>query len=507
MSHIAANWSILKSPSPILCRSLTPFSCFADIIAQSKSGTGKTLAFSIPALELLKSSSLAPQVLILSPTRELATQTHSVLSELGRHKKGLHCHCFIGGLSYNADIAKLSPCNVIVGTPGRILQLINDGFFLTSSLRMFILDEADKMLQEGALKSTTMEIMRSLPATIQHICVSATYTPAMLRSLESIILQPEKVMLAAGNPTLEGVKQYYRLAGEEDSASLAKLHTWKTNQLIGVLSSLSFHQCIVFSNVTTRSTSLVEKLNAQGWPTTAISSSLTQVERNKAMDDLRDFKTRILVSSDLVARGLDIDRINLVINLDMPFDAETYLHRVGRTGRFGTLGVAISLLGRSELPTLTAYLKSYDSNLSELPDQVPADLYDFELSEKDKQAKATLEESGRASADATGKSTGKGKRKLEARDMNDGSRTQKRKSDSVPLAHNAPRRSKKTKNLTEEYDEDPYEQESSYQASTAPQWGLDAPQPPPDPSSFYGGMDYLHYIETVYMPHIHQYYS
>lgn len=484
---------------------------FLDIIAQSKSGTGKTLAFGIPALESLKPAFLGTQILVLSPTRELASQTHSVLTELGRHKKGLHCHCFIGGLSYNADIAKLSPCNVVVGTPGRIIQLINDGFLLTSSLHMFILDEADKMLQEGALKLTTMEIMKTLPSTVQHVCVSATYTPEMLTSLESIIPKPEKVMLAAGNPTLEGVKQYYLLASEQDSSDLARLFAWKTAELIRVLRSLSFHQCIVFSNASTRSSSLVEKLNANGWPSTAISGVLTQTERNKAMEDLRDFKTRILVSSDLVARGLDIDRINLVINLDMPYDAETYLHRVGRTGRFGTLGVAISILGRSELSTLTSYLSSYASNLSELPDEIPSDLYDFELNEKDQQAKAALEETGATLSQAAANkkdNARKGKRSAEAReiptsrkngDQHFGNSERPPRSSSSDLV--ASKRGSKVKRRQDAASTH-FGQLNRRWNGTGAETNQSAPQPPFAPDAFTDVTEYYNYITYMYIPQI-----
>ena len=465
--------------------------------------------------------------MILSPTRELATQTHFVLTELGRHKKGLHCHCFIGGLSYNSDVAKLSPCNVVVGTPGRIIQLINDGFLLTSTLQMFILDEADKMLQDGALKLTTLEIMKSLPASVQHICVSATYTTEMMVNLDALISQPEKLMLAPGNPTLEGVKQYYLLAGEADSSSLAKLHTWKTNQLIRILRSLSFHQCIVFSNAATRSSLLVEKLNANGWPSTSLSGTLSQTERNKAMEDFRDFKIRVLVSSDLVARGLDIDRINLVINMDLPYDAETYLHRVGRTGRFGTLGVALNIIGRGDLPTLTSYLAAYASNLSELPDEIPSDLYDYELNEKDRKAKEKLVENGAQTMKTKQKvasTPAKGKRgsiriskmaeteeeEAEDRNLNRAKTTHSRAIKRASTSSDPENRNHRM--ATRDFNDLEWEEvEVNADEEKVSESHLDAtsnaPEPPPGPESFHPSFNYIQYIAEYYIPYIQGFYA
>lgn len=487
-----------------------PF-CFADIIAQSKSGTGKTLSFAIPALEALNETYLGPQVLILSPTRELAAQTHSVISELGKLKRGLHCRLLIGGLSYDADVASISPGNVLIGTPGRISQLIRDGYLQTQSLRMFVLDEADKMLQDGSMKETTLDIMSHLPETTQRICVSATYTPEMLSSLDSHIKSPEKLLLAADNPTLAGVKQYYACSATEESASFAKLFSWKVSQLIRILQGMSFHQCIVFSNLSTKSSFLSEKLNANGWPTKVMSAALNQSERLKTLEEFRDFKLRILVCSDLVARGLDIERINLVINLDIPYDAETYLHRVGRTGRFGTLGVAINLLGPSELSKLKEYAQTYDSNILELPDVIPTYLYDYKLIEEEQAAKEALDIKG---ADFVKKlASGDGKKIAKSNSSGEASREKenpKKRSRNETLSEVEipgyksrnetlyPSENRKSPKFARKDDNTEEEAENAGNFETDPY----APQPPPHPSSFRSEAAYIAYIQYEYLPYV-----
>ena len=439
------------------------------MIAQSKSGTGKTLAFGIPALNQLNEQFLGPQVLILSPTRELALQTHSVLSQLGKHLRGLHCHLFIGGLSYHADLKNLSPCNVVVGTPGRILQLIVDGYLLTTSLRLFVLDEADKMLEDGNMKAATLEILNNLPKSVQYLCMSATYSAAMLSTLETHIPDPVKFLLASGNPSLEGVRQYY-LESPADAKldTPAALYKWKFEQLVRVLKTLAFHQCIVFCNASNRSAALVDKLKANGWPTRALSAQLTQVQRMEVLQQFRDFQIRILLSSDLVARGLDIERINLVINLDLPIDAETYLHRVGRTGRFGTLGVAINILSAAETATLKTFIEEYHTPLERLPDEIPQDLYAYELSEKDQRAKTQLE----AKAETLIKIASQ----RQAKELDKAKENAKKR-----------KRDQQTWHQTQEDEQ---------------VWEVRHIAPPPHPTTFWYPQQYLAYITESYLPQL-----
>jgi ATP-dependent RNA helicase DDX20 len=363
---------------------------------------------------------------------------------------------------------------VIVGTPGRILQLINDGYLLPASLTMFVLDEADKMLQEGAMKSATLEVMKQLPSPIQFLCVSATYSDAMLQELDHRIPNPIKLLLPSGNPTLQGVKQYYLSMPEGDAyRSLTQQFQWKHEQLLRILNSLSFHQCIIFCNAITRSNTLVEKLRANGWPTKVMSAQLTQQERISAMNEFRDFRVRILLSSDLVARGLDIERINLVINLDLPTDAETYLHRVGRTGRFGTLGVAINILDASDMTKLHSFIKTYDSSIEPLPEVIPPDLYHYELDEKDQKKKERLEEvSTQLKQDAN------------------------RPKDKSTTSKGSPKKRKRQESIQQEADD---EVDFSHKLACP---DLDC-QPPPHPNAFWHPSYFLQYITETYLPHLH----
>jgi superfamily II DNA/RNA helicase len=375
---------------------------------------------------------------------------------------------------------------------------------------MFILDEADKMLQEGAMKQATLEILGSLPQTTQQICVSATYSPDMLSELDALIPEPERLLIPSGNPTLEGVKQYYLVAPEEVvSKGIGGIYNWKFEKLVSILKSISFHQCIVFCNAAVRSGSLVDKLNAQGWATRCISSQLSQKERLLAVEDFRSFRFRILLSSDLVARGLDIDRINLVINLDLPNEPETYLHRIGRTGRFGTFGVAINLLGgESDYNSLRLWNSTYESSLVVLPDVIPPDFYHYDLSESDKSAKERLERS-----------------------------EEKRRNHMLEAPVSRSKPSKKRKRQEEVHNEGQDEEEANtnphmpwqefstilstsqilpYPASFGlEQWYSTpwqqlvngnippAPLPPPHPNEFWNSESFISYISSTYLPHLY----
>lgn len=375
-------------PNPIIAhRYLTSY--IIDIIAQAKSGTGKTIVFSVIALEKITISVLAPQVIILAPTREIALQIHSVITKIGVHIKGLRCSTFIGGTSIATDIDNLSPCHIVVGTPGRIKQLIEEGWLHVETITLFILDEVDKMLGESSLCETTTWIRDSLKKEIQFLAFSATYDSRILKILHDRMTNLQKVILDGDNPSLEGVKQYYYEVPKLSSA--ASEFMWKQEKVISILSNLSFHQCLIFCNNKGRADTLNSRLNKHGWPTCSISSHFSQKERTKAINDLRQFKVRVLISSDLISRGLDVERVNLVINIDIPKERETYLHRIGRTGRFGTYGVAISFVNETEKESLIQMVESYQSFIEMMPEEIPSEFYAYELSQEDKYALNKLE--------------------------------------------------------------------------------------------------------------------
>ncbi|XP_049850458.1 probable ATP-dependent RNA helicase ddx20 [Schistocerca gregaria] len=317
--------------------------------------------------------------------------------KLGKQINGLLAQVFIGGMPFAKDIQKLSPCNVVVGTVGRIKQLIKYGHLDTQHIKLLIVDEADKIFEAESLEKTTMAILEALPPKKQFMAFSATYAQAMIDRISSLMNHPEIILTTPTRPILEGVRQYYEIIEfDKDSSDVNANHSsvfyCKTKKLVEILAQISFHQCIIFCNHKIRSKWLTEQLNSMGWPTSFISGYFRQKERCDIMTKLREFRIRILVSTDLISRGVDIERINLVINMDMPIDAETYLHRIGRTGRFGTYGVAINLVSVEEKKFLDQFASHYQCVIEYLPKVIPAEFYYYDLSsEQEKKQSRKLE--------------------------------------------------------------------------------------------------------------------
>jgi len=230
-----------------------------------------------------------------------------------------------------------------------------------------------------------------MPKNKQTLVLSATYTTELIEKLSSVMKSPKHVLISLDAPSLHGVKQYYYPI--EAGATPWKTYNQKVTKLIQILSKVSFHQCIIFSNDRGRAESLTKLLCEQGWPSSFIAGGQDQDHRSNTFYSLKNFKLRILVSTDLTARGIDVEHVNLVINLDLPKDPETYLHRIGRTGRFGTYGVAITFISDSEKQTLENMCNLYKAELSLLPDEIPKEYYAYTISqESDKEALEKLEE-------------------------------------------------------------------------------------------------------------------
>ncbi|CAG8525020.1 10517_t:CDS:10 [Cetraspora pellucida] len=296
-------------PSPIQLKAVPPGKLGLDVIAQAKSGTGKTIVFGVIALEMLNLSNTKPQVLILAPTREIAVQTKEVISNIGRYMVGLVCHVFIGGIPVEEDIPKLKKCHIVIGSPGRIGLLLNKQM-IAKDIKLLVLDEADKLMESNF---------------------------ALLKTLENFVCNPYHIMLSEDTPALEGVLQYYQIIEIPNTANVTekfKFYEEKFKKLVDLLSGLD------------------------------------QRVRLETMSKARNFQIRVLVCSDLIARGIDIDRVNLVVNLDMPKDTETYLHRVGRTGRYGTHGLAISFVDINELDFIESLKTNYHVGVQPLPDEI-----------------------------------------------------------------------------------------------------------------------------------------
>uniref|UniRef100_A0A8B9PP08 Probable ATP-dependent RNA helicase DDX20 n=1 Tax=Apteryx owenii TaxID=8824 RepID=A0A8B9PP08_APTOW len=355
---------------------LTPACRFLpDLIVQAKSGTGKTCVFSTIALDALLLENPATQILILAPTREIAVQIHAVITAIGIKMEGLECHVFIGGTPLNQDKIRLKKCHIAVGSPGRIKQLIELDYLNTASIRLFILDEADKLLEEGSFQEQINWIYSSLPANKQMLAVSATYPESLASALTRYMREPTFVRLNPTDPSLIGLKQYYKIVNSHPLPH--KTFEEKVQHLQELFSKIPFNQALVFSNLHSRAQHLAEILTSKGFPAECISGGMNQNQRLDAMAKLKQFHCRVLISTDLTSRGIDAEKVNLVINLDVPVDWETYMHRIGRAGRFGTLGLSVTYCCRGEEENMMMKIaQKCNLRLLPLPEPIPPGMMD-----------------------------------------------------------------------------------------------------------------------------------
>ncbi|XP_022236392.1 uncharacterized protein LOC106475444 isoform X2 [Limulus polyphemus] len=362
-------------PSPIQLHAIPLGRCGLDLIIQAKSGTGKTCVMTVIALENIELNTSATQVLILTPTREIAVQNCDVILSIGRKSPGLKSCYFIGGIPVKEDHLKLKKCHIAVGTPGRIQQLINEGLLKTDSVRLFVLDEADKLLEESFQTSINW-IYSCLPSNKQILALSATYPEKLAQLLTLYMRNPMFCRLNVDKPSLLGLKQFYKVTPYHPLTQINFQH--KIEALTSLFHSISFSQCLVFSNYQLRAESLSDILLKKGWPTAFISGSQEQSDRLKTMNQLKNFKLRVLVSTDLTARGIDAENVNLVVNLDVPWEVETYLHRIGRAGRFGSQGLTVTLASEGkELEQLMILQSKGHLDLYKLPDPIPNNLWNY----------------------------------------------------------------------------------------------------------------------------------
>ncbi|TKC46902.1 hypothetical protein EI555_011981 [Monodon monoceros] len=384
-----------ERPSPVQLKAIPLGRCGLDLIVQAKSGTGKTCVFSTIALDSLVLENLSTQILILAPTREIAVQIHSVITAIGIKMEGLECHVFIGGTPLSQDKTRLKKCHIAVGSPGRIKQLIELDYLNPGSIRLFILDEADKLLEEGSFQEQINWIYSSLPASKQMLAVSATYPEFLANALTKYMREPTFVRLNSSDPSLIGLKQYYKVVSSYPLAH--KIFEEKTQHLQELFSKIPFNQALVFSNLHSRAQHLADILSSKGFPAECISGNMNQNQRLDAMAKLKQFHCRVLVSTDLTSRGIDAENVNLVVNLDVPLDWETYMHRIGRAGRFGTLGLTVTYCCRGEEENMMMKIaQKCKINLQPLPDPIPPGLME-ECLDWDVEVEAAMHTYGLAS--------------------------------------------------------------------------------------------------------------
>jgi len=348
-----------EKPSAIQQRSIVPMIKGGDIIAQAQSGTGKTGAFSIALLQRIDFRHRNLQALILSPTRELAQQTHQVVSQIGEYLSSstAFCHTFVGGTRVQEDLKKLQlGVMVAVGTPGRVSDVIKRGALRTDSLRVLVLDEADEMLSQG-FSEQIYEIFKFLPKDVQVALFSATMPSDVLELTKKFMRSPVRILVKKESLTLEGIKQFY-VAVEEDH---------KLDTLMDLYESVSIAQSVIFANTRRKVDWIADRLNANNHTVSFMHADMARGDREKVMSTFRSGSSRVLVTTDLVARGIDVHHVNIVINYDLPTNKENYLHRIGRGGRYGRKGVAINFVSQKDVEILREIEAHYHTQIEELP--------------------------------------------------------------------------------------------------------------------------------------------
>ena len=349
----------LEKPSPIQRRSLKSLIKGRDVIAQAQSGTGKTAAFTIGALSRLNITNKTTQILCLSPTRELSTQTASVMTSIGSMIQGLSIQVLVGGNSVDQDIYNLKndTPHIVVGCPGRVYDLMRRNQLNTSNISIVVLDEADELLSSG-FKEQIYNIFQYLKTDVQVTLFSATLPPYIQDITNKFMRNPVKILVKAELLTLEGISQYY-VAIEDDRQKYLTL-----KDLYGFM---SMSQCIIYANSVKRVSDLYDAMVEDGFPVCRIHSNMEKSERDIAFQEFRTGKHRVLISSNVTARGIDIQQVSVVINFDIPKDVSTYLHRIGRSGRWGRKGVGINLITRRDISKLKEIEEFYVCQIKEMP--------------------------------------------------------------------------------------------------------------------------------------------
>jgi superfamily II DNA/RNA helicase len=351
-----------EKPSPIQKKAIRPIFDGKDVIAQAQSGTGKTGCFTIGILQRIDPTVLHPQALILSPTRELSQQTKNVVDSIGQLYKDLNTQLLIGGTSTENDIHLLQtkPPHVVIGCPGRVHDMLRRKKLKTGHLRIIVLDEADEMLSQG-FKEQVYNIFQFLNKDIQVALFSATL-PDSLNSLTSKFMRdPIKILVQTERLTLEGITQYY-VALENDEQ--------KYDTLKDLYGTFSLSQCIIYCNSVKRVQDLYDAMIADSFPVCQIHSNMEKDERESNFQSFSSGKTRVLISSNVTARGIDVQQVSTVINFDIPKCIHTYLHRIGRSGRWGRKGMGINFVTRRDAKTMREIEQYYHTNIVELPGSV-----------------------------------------------------------------------------------------------------------------------------------------
>jgi len=350
-----------EKPSPIQQKAIVPIKNGNDVLAQAQSGTGKTGAFSIGAMCRVDPALKKPQILVLVPTRELAQQIEYVATHLGSHLP-LTVYSATGGTPLSSDLRALERgAQYIVGTPGRIYDLMHRGAISRQHIKYIIMDEADQMLEDRFREQVMCILGLGFPKDSHVALFSATMPAEVIEFAEKLLQNPVKILIPPEQVTLEGIKQYYVELPRED---------WKYEVLCDLYQQLNINQAIIYCNKRQKAEWLAEKMAAQGFPLSCIHGEMEVEERRSRMTEFRKGNIRVLISTDLLARGIDVQQVSLVINYELPIQRENYIHRIGRSGRFGRKGVSINLLLPEEMKLMKDIESFYTTQVVTLPEDL-----------------------------------------------------------------------------------------------------------------------------------------
>ncbi|KFD69330.1 hypothetical protein M514_18479 [Trichuris suis] len=349
-----------EKPSVIQQLAIVPCCEGKDVIAQAQSGTGKTATFAIGILQQIDPSINECQALVMAPTRELAQQIQTVILALGDFMK-ISCLACIGGTSVVVNRDQLAQgCHVAVGTPGRVLDMIQGNYLRTKSIRSFVLDEADEMLSRG-FKQQIHDVFEYMPSNMQVILLSATMPDEVLQVTAKFMQNPVRILVRKEELTLDGIRQFYIDVGREE---------WKLDTLCDIYSTLSISKAVIFCNSRQKVEKLSNDLRERNFTISFMHGDMSQKDRDIIMQQFRSGSSRVLISTDLLARGIDIQQVSVVINYDIPHSRENYIHRIGRGGRFGRVGIAINFVTESDKRLMKDIEEYYRTKVDEMPNDI-----------------------------------------------------------------------------------------------------------------------------------------
>jgi translation initiation factor 4A len=349
-----------EKPSMIQSKAVVPISSGRDVLAQSQSGTGKTGAFVIGALQRIDDTKDGCQAMVVTPTRELAEQILDVCTSISQYVNVKPVLCVGGSNIYDAKKSIESGCTVVIGTPGRIIDMIERRFLSTENIKLMIMDEADEMLSNSFLQQIKI-IIQNIPTTSQICLFSATLPVEVVDLTKKFMDNPQHILVKKEQLTLEGIKQFYIDVDNEK---------WKLDTFCDLYNIMSISQSMIYVNTKRKAESLQNLLKDRNFTVSVIHSNMSHSERSAIMKEFRNGGTRILISTDLLSRGIDIQQVSIVINYDLPNNKECYIHRIGRSGRFGRKGVAINFATSRDTWKLDELQEFYQTKIEPMPSNI-----------------------------------------------------------------------------------------------------------------------------------------